>query len=318
VSRAVRARLLPARPRAPRRPRLNDGWTYRERIGPRAVGQRLDGYMSLRYPHSSLEQWSARIVAGRVRLDGGEVEVGVLLRLGQDLSWERPPWIEPDAPLGLAVLYAAGGVLVVAKPAGLPTMPGGGFLQHTLLHQLRLLHPDASPVHRLGRWTSGAVLCSRTPEVGAGLAAQLAGRSVRKRYRALASGHPARDRFSVDLAIGPVPYAPLGTLHAARVDGRPSSSDVSVLERRAGSSLCDVVIATGRPHQIRIHLAGAGHPLVGDPLYAVGGGPIVGGTALPGDPGYALHSAEVGFAHPETGAWTVVLAPAPELLHPAG
>ena len=87
-----------------------------------------------------------------------------------------------------------------------------------------------------------------------------------------------------------------------------------VLERRENSSLSDVFISSGRPHQIRIHSAAAGHPLVGDPIYGPGGLPLPGTTALPGDPGYLLHSAELGFKHPETGERVSIIAPAPELL----
>ncbi len=83
-----------------------------------------------------------------------------------------------------------------------------------------------------------------------------------------------------------------------------------MLERRPGSFLCDVTIATGRPHQIRIHLAAAGHPLVGDPLYGIGGLPTD-SEALPGDGGYHLHSAELGFVHPSRGDRVTVLAPLP-------
>ena len=87
-----------------------------------------------------------------------------------------------------------------------------------------------------------------------------------------------------------------------------------MLERREGCFLCDVRIASGRPHQIRIHLAAAGHPLVGDPLYARGGVPAAGCTALPGDPGYLLHAAELRVTHPRTGReLEVACAPPPAL-----
>jgi len=298
--------------------RVNDGYTYRESIDRRAAGQPLDQYLAARYAHSSLAQWREHILAGRVRVDDAPAGPEDRLTVGQVLEWRRPPWEEPPAPLALPVLYDRGDVLVVAKPAGLPTLPGGTFLQHTLLHQVRLLDPDASPSHRLGRWTSGAVLCTRTSSAGASLAAQFAARSVTKRYRGWATGDPALDRFAVDVAIGPVPYPPLGTLHAASADGRQASSVVTVIERRGESFLCDVAIATGRPHQIRIHLAVAGHPLVGDPLFVAGGLPAPGGTALPGDPGYHLHAAEIGFAQPDTGEGVVVTAPLPAALRVGG
>jgi 23S rRNA pseudouridine1911/1915/1917 synthase len=92
---------------------------------------------------------------------------------------------------------------------------------------------------------------------------------------------------------------------------------VTVLERRADSFLCDVRIATGRPHQIRIHLAAAGHPLKGDPLYGAGGLPAPDTHALPGDPGYHLHSAELSFRHPSTGRDLVIECEPPPLLRPS-
>lgn len=295
---------------------MNQGCIYREVVRGRDAGQAIERYLAGRYAHTSFVAWTEHVAAGRLRLDGEAAAVGQRLQEGQRLEWHRPPWQEPEAPLHFDVLFDEGGVLVVHKPAGLPTLAGGGFLEHSLLHQLRLRHPQASPAHRLGRWTSGAVLCSRGGAVGAHLAAQFARRSTHKVYAALASGSPKEDRFDVDVPIGPVPYPPLGRLHAACPDGRPASSSVVVTERRPGAFLCDVSIATGRPHQIRVHLAAAGHPLVGDPLYVVGGGPAVGGQALPGDPGYSLHSEVIGFEHPRGGAWIEVRAPRPALLRP--
>ena len=169
-------------------------------------------------------------------------------------------------------------------------------------------------MHRLGRWTSGAVVCSRNKAVATSIARQFADRTMAKRYRALAVGYPSQDHFNINTPIGPVPYPPLGSVHATSRGGRPASSSVRVVQRREHEFLCDVSIATGRPHQIRIHLATAGHPLVGDPLYVPGGLPAAGGTALPGDPGYQLHSAELQFEHPVTGRRLQVLAPLPAAL----
>ena len=287
---------------------------HQEVIGARGEGRRVDAYLADRYRHTALDGWREHIAAGRVRLDDAETAPDAVLRPGQRLAWHRPPWEEPEAPLALDVLYTSPGVLVVAKPAGLPTLPGGGFLQHTLLHQVRQLDPAASPLHRLGRWTSGAVVCGLTRPASAAITAQFVARTVHKRYRALAAGVASESTFAVATPIGPVPYPPLGTVHAADPAGRPARSSVTVVEQRGDQFLCDVVIATGRPHQIRIHLAAAGHPLVGDPLYVVGGGPAAGCVAVPGDPGYLLHAAEIRFDDPTGRGPVTVLAPVPAAL----
>ena len=112
---------------------------------------------------------------------------------------------------------------------------------------------------------------------------------------------PKVPEFEVTTPIGPVPHPPLGTVHAASPGGKPSRSLFRVLGERDGSFLAEIDIATGRPHQIRIHAAAAGHPLVGDPLYAAGGRPSASSKALPGDPGYLLHSELLRLRHPRGG-----------------
>ena len=299
----------------------NRGYLYSEQVDAGGAGRTVLEHLCSRWERAREDEWRVRIEAGEVRVEGAVAAAGQRLRAGQRLTWERPPWDEPDAPVCTAVLYQDADLLAVAKPRGLPTMPGGGlYLESTLLAVVRGLDPGASPVHRLGRDTSGVVLFARTPEARAGLQRALRERRVRKVYRALCAGHPAADAFDVDAPIGEVPYPPTGTLHAATPDGRPSRSLVRVLERRAGeasSSLLEVEIETGRPHQIRIHLAFAGHPLVGDPLYGPGGLPFPGGTAVPGDPGYRLHAFRIEFAHPRTGAPVEVECAPPPVLRPA-
>jgi 23S rRNA pseudouridine1911/1915/1917 synthase len=292
----------------------NEGHDYVERLAASADGETLIAYLARRYRHSSREDWVSRILDERVLIDSLPATPDTVLRNGQILVWRRPPWDEPEAPRSFAVLLEDEELLAVAKPAGLPTLPGSGFLRSTLLNRVRAVVPEASPVHRLGRWTSGVVLFAKSPEAGAVLSRQWASRSVRKRYRGLAGGRPRRSSFTVDAAIGPVPHHGLGSVHAASPDGKPADSRVEVLEQRRDAFVCDVFIATGRPHQVRIHLAVAGHPLVGDPLYPPGGVPEPESEALPGDPGYALHAAELGFRHPRTGVSTTVeCAPPPDL-----
>lgn len=274
-------------------------------------------YLASRYRHSSRDEWAKRIASGLVLLDGEPVEAGSLLYRSGELVWRRPPWIEPEAPTSLELLYEDDDLLAVAKPAGLPTMPGANFLTSTLLYLVRALSPHAAPLHRLGRWTSGVVLCAKNHHARATLSGQWETGDVGKRYRALATGAPADDEFTIDTPIGPVPHRLLGTVHAASPAGRPSLSQVTVIERRDGAFLCDVRIATGRPHQIRIHLASAGHPLVSDPLYGPDGQPLTDTNALPGDPGYHLHAAELTFPHPRTGRIMTILCEPPPLLRPS-
>ena len=294
----------------------NDGCVYRERIGLDDEGQALLRYLSQRYRHSTPAQWAEHIASGLVLVDAQPAHSETLLKRGCEVTWQRPPWIEPDAPRSFSVLYEDEDLLAVSKPAGLPTLPGAGFLQATLLHQVQLYAPDAAPLHRLGRWTSGLVLCARNPDASKSLMQQWSSKAVGKRYRALACGLPLWDEMSIAAPIGPVPHPLLGSLHAATPDGKASLSQVTVRERRADGFLCDVRIATGRPHQIRIHLAAVGHPLQGDPLYQPGGLPAPNSQALPGDPGYQLHSAELSFRHPRTGHVLVIECEPPEHLCP--
>jgi 23S rRNA pseudouridine1911/1915/1917 synthase len=118
----------------------------------------------------------------------------------------------------------------------------------------------------------------------------------------------------VEVPIGRVPHRLLGSVYAARPEGKPSRSLVTVRERREATSLLEVEIGTGRAHQIRIHLAAAGYPLLGDPLYAAGGVPRVDSVALPGDPGYLLHARLLVFRHPGTHLPVEVEAPPPPAL----
>lgn len=293
---------------------LNDGYIYRERIRPGELLQTVLDYLSRRYAHSTRAQWEAHIAGGRVWLNTQPAHPHHLLHPGSELTWQRPPWVEPEAPKCFSVVYEDDDVLAVGKPAGLPTLPGANYLQSTLLYLVQRYAPDATPVHRLGRWTSGLLLCARNPLARTALAQQWSTHAIGKRYRALASGIPPWDGLTLTTPIGPVPHPRLGSLHAATPKGKPSLSQVTVLERRQDAFLCDVRITTGRPHQIRIHLAAAGHPLLGDPLYLAGGFPAVDSQALPGDPGYNLHATELRFKHPRSGKVMVLECEPPSVL----
>ena len=292
----------------------NRGYTHRERIDGASAGRSLLDHLA-QFPHATAEEWRERIAAGLVLLDGAEASAGSVLRAGQTLTWARPPWEEPAVPLSYGVLFRDEALLAVAKPRGLPTMPGGGeFLDHTLLALVRRRDPAASPMHRLGRGTSGIVLFARTAAARSAVQAAFRARSLRKVYRALCTASPKADIFITDAPIGAVAHPQLGTIRAASPAGQPSRSTVRVLERREGASLVEVELDTGRPHQIRIHLAHAGHPLVGDPLYGPGGLPRPDVVSKPSDLGYWLHAWRLELLHPTTGTPLVIeCAPPPPL-----
>ena len=292
---------------------MNDGYTYRDVIRPADAGASVLAYLARRYRHSSEAVWRARVERGEVRRGGVLAGLDERLRAGDVVVWTRPAWTEPDAPLRFDVVHRDADLLVVDKPAGLPTVPNGGFLTHTLLHVVREVDPEAVPMHRLGRGTSGLVLFARSLAARRAVAAAWRLGRVRRIYRALVTGLPAWDANTIDTPIGLVPHPRLGHVHAAAPDGRHAVSHVRVLARYAETTVVEVRIATGRPHQIRIHLAAAGHPLAGDPLY-VGGGVPSSTPGLPGDGGYLLHAHRLSLEHPVTGQAIALEAPLPSAL----
>ncbi len=293
----------------------NAGFEYKKVLGADAAGLPLIEYLTRSYPAFTREQWAARIDSGRVLLDGAAVQEQHILEPGRLLSYIRPPWKEPEAPRSFGVLYRDDHVLAVAKPRGLPTLPGGGyFLDNTLLSLVRRHFPKANPLHRLGRGTSGIVLFALTREAAGKISKAWNTGDVLKIYRALVAGSLEKDDFPVDVPIGPVPHPILKTVYGASLSGKRAHSQIRVLERRGSCTLIEVKISTGRPHQIRIHLAAAGHPLAGDPLYIAGGIPAEGSRALPSDLGYHLHNELLGFPHPRDGKWTEIFCSPPPVL----
>jgi 23S rRNA pseudouridine1911/1915/1917 synthase len=292
---------------------LNRGWSYREQVGPESAGQTVLAYLTATRLHSTESEWTARIERGEVEVEGTLVRSDFILHPGQTVTWNRPPWDEPQVPTNFDILHEDAAVIVVSKPSGLPTMPAGGFLDQTLLALVRKQYPGASPLHRLGRHTSGLVLFARTREAASHLARSWRNHTVKKTYRALGLGSTRTEMFVIDVPIGPVPHPMLGTVQGACEGGKPSHSVAVVLEQRHDQTLFSVEITTGRPHQIRIHMAYAGHPLIGDPLYEAGGG-LKRHPGLPGDGGYFLHAEKLQFMHPQTGQrMTVTATPPPDL-----
>ncbi|CAN8254688.1 unnamed protein product [Cochlearia groenlandica] len=327
-------------------PELNDGLSYKDVVSSsESELTTVSDFYSTKYSSSApLQGWVQRIQNGQIQIDGEVVkDPTTLLRSGSKLVYRRLPWKEPDTPFLLEILYQDNDLIALNKPSGLQVLPGGLFQQRTLLTQLQwcLSRKDCSsgareshpvPVHRLGRGTSGILLCAKTKLAKTKLAAYFAegtslvgsgnldqecrtGRKISKIYRALADGIVEEDEVVIKQPIGMVRYPGVAKgLYVASPDGKHAFSKVSILERdrQRNCTLIKVEIQSGRPHQIRIHLAYIGHPLVGDPLYVAGGQPkcfdqdLVDATAfaedggyrrpnqaVPGDCGYHLHAHQV-------------------------
>ena len=301
---------------------LNTGYTYRDTIQREHHGWTALDYYSSVYKHSSVEEWQQEFAGGNVTVAGSPILSEFIISTGMQLEWHRAPWVEPEVTATFEELYEDDSVLIVHKPEGLPVLPGGGFLQHTLLHLVREQHGEMlSPVHRLGRGTTGAIMFTKNKAAAEYYGTAMRDRTLQKIYLAMVQGVPEEREFTVDSPIGLVPYPPVGELHASKPGGKSSTSHVTVLQRYPDRdcSLVQVEIPTGRPHQIRIHMGFAGHPLVGDPLYTAGGLPITGGTAVPGDCGYFLHSWKLTFPLLQQPSQTITaIAPPPAALQNHG
>jgi 23S rRNA pseudouridine1911/1915/1917 synthase len=262
---------------------------------------------------------------GLVSVDGQPRKAAHPLRSGERVSVTvRPPepaTVEAEA-LPLAVLYEDAYLVAIDKPPGMVVHPAPGARRGTvvnaLLHRLGALSGVGDPdrpgiVHRLDRDTSGVLLVARTPQALEGLAKQFRDRTVSKHYVAVVHGVVRPNTGIVDQAIGRHPH------HRQRMSvrtrgGRAAVTRFEVVERLPGASLLRLAPETGRTHQLRVHLAAIGHPIVADHLYggrSQRGAPASVGAALDACPRQALHAASLAFTHPVTGEPIVVRASLP-------
>ncbi|MGH9481387.1 MAG: RluA family pseudouridine synthase [Terriglobales bacterium] len=301
---------------------------------------RLDRFLSDCLPEFSRTRVQALIRAGSVRVNGAHaIRSSAALAAGDQVEVElapaAPSGLEPEA-IPLEVLYEDDDLAVVNKAAGLLVHPGagqsGGTLVHALLHRYRDLSSlggEARPgiVHRLDRFTSGVMVVARNDYAHRRLAEQFQGRRVEKVYLALVQGTMAAPAAEIKLAIRRDRRHRLRmTARASHGDaGREAHTRFQVLEafrpppgtpaaRRSASSFSwlEVRIHTGRTHQIRVHMAALGHPVVGDRLYGAAAA-MAGPGALAGFHPLRpmLHAARLALQHPRTGAALAFAAPLP-------
>ncbi|HEX5352717.1 MAG TPA: 23S rRNA pseudouridine(1911/1915/1917) synthase RluD [Rhodanobacteraceae bacterium] len=276
------------------------------------AGQRFDQILPRLFHGYSRAHMTGEIKAGRIRLDGRAVLPRTLVHGGEEVEWNRielPVLGDRPEPITLSIVFEDADLLVVDKPAGLVVHPGAGNRAGTLLnallhHDPELVHiPRAGIVHRLDKDTSGLLVVARSLPAHTALTRMLAARDIRRRYAAIVNGVPVAGG-TVDAPLDRHPSERLR--RAVREGGRPAVTHYRVHEKFRAHALLRCELESGRTHQIRVHMAHAGWPLVGDPLYGKGLKLPRGATsrladALRGFKRQALHAERLAFGHPVTG-----------------
>jgi len=273
-------------------------------VEPDQKGARLDALLAEQVPDVSRSRWKTLIQDGLVTVNGVGCKPNQKLKPGDRIDWavpdEAPAEAQPEN-IPLDILYEDDAVLVLNKPAGLVVHPAAGNASGTLVNALMFHDPvfasldRAGIVHRLDKDTSGVMVVAKTEDAMGELKRQFKARETEKAYLALVWGSPPPSgRIETLIGRHPVHRKKMAVL---KQDGREAVSNYETLERFAEVALVRVKIETGRTHQIRVHMAHLGHPIVGDAVY---------GRArrhtLPVQPErQMLHAARLVFAHPESG-----------------
>jgi 23S rRNA pseudouridine1911/1915/1917 synthase len=279
----------------------------------RLAGTRFDRALAELVPDRSRSQLQQLVRRGRVKVDGRKVVRSNFRLAGGERVLVHLS--DPSAPARarLAFLHVAAELAVLDKPAGMIVQPvaghGGASVSELLVERfgpLPSVADEARPgiVHRLDRATSGVLVIARTAAALDGLREQFRARTVEKRYLAVVHGVPADDAFDVDRALAPVP----GDKDRQRVDarGRPAFTAVRVVRRLREAALVECRPTTGRRHQLRVHLASVGLPIVGDAVYRPSGQRPARGERL------GLHALSLAFDDPRTGERLRFEAPPPD------
>jgi 23S rRNA pseudouridine1911/1915/1917 synthase len=294
----------------------------------REAGMRLDVWLAARLPDLSRTRIRALVDAGHVRVEGAARKASYRLKAGERVEAELPPAPAEEMAaesIPLRIVFEDEHVLVVDKPAGMVTHPGAGQRTGTLAAAALAHAPQMGGVggprrpgivHRLDKGTSGLIVLAKTPQAYESLTAQLARRAVSRRYLCLVHGRMPRAEGVIDAPIGRDPRSRVRMAVAPEGRGKRAVTRFRVLERLRDATYIECRLETGRTHQIRVHLASLGHPLLGDATY---GRRALRQAAdhelavlIAGLDGVALHAAGLSFLHPATGRPVQFSSPLPD------
>jgi 23S rRNA pseudouridine1911/1915/1917 synthase len=275
-------------------------------------GFRLDKYVSLKVPDLSRTRTQKLIEAGHITVDGQNVKSSMQLEIGNLLEISIPPLpalaklLAEDIPL--SILYEDVDLLVIDKPAGMTVHPAPGHYSSTLVNAIlaHIPNPDAAEgvrpgiVHRLDKDTSGIILVAKNPVAHVKLATQFKNRTITKLYQTLVRGHVKTEKGIVEAEIGRDPK--VRQRMAVVAEGRPARTEYRVLRHLGDYTLLEIKPLTGRTHQIRVHLAAIGFPVVGDAVY---------GSNSDFVKRQFLHAFKLGFRMPSSGEYREFISELP-------
>ena len=286
---------------------------------PSDAGKRADVFLSGRLPGLSRSYIQKLIKDGALTVDDASVEkAGFKMEEGMTVSFQVPESSEPEIAaedIPLDIIYEDDDILIVNKPKDMVVHPSAGHEQGTLVNALLHHCGDSLSgingvtrpgiVHRIDKDTTGSLIICKNDLAHASLSEQLSVHSIKRKYRAIVHGRLKEEHLTINEPVGrhPVDRKKMAVNHK---NGKEARTEVTVLRELKGFTYVECELFTGRTHQIRVHMASIGHPVLGDEIYGPKKCPVKGLT------GQTLHAYLIGFVHPRTGEYMEFTAPLPD------
>ena len=296
---------------------MNENGLQRLTVSPEDAGVRIDKYLAEQLPDITRSYLQKLLKDGSVQMNGKPVKASTKTAVGAVIALTIP---EPEEPeilpenIPLDILYEDSDVILINKPKNMVVHPAAGHYTGTLVNALMyhcrgdlsgingVLRPGI--LHRIDKDTTGVLIVCKNDRAHNALAEQLKEHSITRKYRAIVCGNLKEDEGTVDAPLGRHPQD-RKKMAIVRSGGKRAVTHYRVLERFGNDTYIECQLETGRTHQIRVHMASLGHPLLGDEIYGRAKSPF----KLEGQ---TLHAMVLGFIHPTTGEYMEFEAPLPE------